>query len=234
MESKLKTIYKATWEKLQGRWTKAVLACVAFTFVAFIIVFLIISACIGGKEGAGVQEMQKTIGVDDMRLYDMVQGDIIFGYIISAILILPFIYGLARFFLNYYDEEKATISMILSPMFSVRIWSAMILRYGTIFLYSLLLIVPGVMKSYSYALADYLLAEDQSYSGLEAMKESERLMKGHRWELFKLDLLLMPCFILSHFTFGILNLWIVPFVHTMHICFYRNVLMGMDEEEIGA
>lgn len=232
MKVSISTIYKATWQKLQGRWTRAVVACLVYTLASFLITFLIASACIGYIEGLGAREAMDMLMADDVRLDELVETYCVLAYLITGVLIVPMTYGVARFFLNYYDEEKATISMFFSPMLSGRIWSAMILRYGAIFLYTLLLIVPGVMKLYSYALTDYLLAEDQSMTGLEAMRESERLMKGHRWELFKLDLLLIPCFILSGFTFDILDLWLVPYYHTMQVCFYRNVLMGMDEEEI--
>jgi len=57
-----------------------------------------------------------------------------------------------------------------------------------IFLWSLLLIVPGIMAALSYALTFFLMADRPGLKGMEALKESERLMKGNRWKLFCLFL----------------------------------------------
>lgn len=99
-----------------------------------------------------------------------------------------------------------------------------------IFLWTLLLIIPGIVKSYSYACALYLI-EDEGLSGNEAITRSREIMNGHKWELFCLHLSYIGWLILSIFTLGILLLWITPKMETAQYMFYRHIT-GKDLEQI--
>ena len=66
-----------------------------------------------------------------------------------------------------------------------------------IFLWSLLLVVPGIIAAYRYRQAIYILIDHPEMSVLECISESKRLMKGHKWELFVLDLSFIGWMILS-------------------------------------
>lgn len=57
-----------------------------------------------------------------------------------------------------------------------------------IFLWALLLVIPGFIAFYRYRMAIYLLLEHPEMSAMECINESKKLMKGHKWELFVLDL----------------------------------------------
>ncbi len=57
-----------------------------------------------------------------------------------------------------------------------------------LFLWSLLLLIPGIVKSYSYAMAPYILAENPGMSANESITASRRMMDGHKWQLFDLHL----------------------------------------------
>lgn len=70
-------------------------------------------------------------------------------------------------------------------------------------------IVGGVIKHYSYAMTEYILAENPQASGKEAIALSRRMMHGHKWELFCLDLSFLGWDILSVFTFGLLQFFYV-------------------------
>lgn len=92
--------------------------------------------------------------------------------------------------------------------------AAQLLRKIFIALWSLLLVVPGVMKAYSYCLVPYILADRTDVSAKEALVMSETMMMGKRMEMFMLDLSFLGWFILSGMTGGILGFFYVnPYVH---------------------
>lgn len=91
------------------------------------------------------------------------------------------------------------------------------------FLWALLLLVPGIMASYSYAMAEYLMAENPDISIGDAMEESKRMMYGHRWELFVLQLSFIGWEILGCLTLGIGLLFVTPYVHATEAAFFLNL-----------
>lgn len=91
-----------------------------------------------------------------------------------------------------------------------------------VFLWTLLLVIPGFMKAYSYSMTNYLLVVDE-LSGTESITRSKQLMHGHRMQLFMLDLSYIPQYLLGIFTLGILWLWIVPKHNTARILFFQHL-----------
>lgn len=91
------------------------------------------------------------------------------------------------------------------------------------FLWSLLFIIPGIVKSYSYMMAPYIIAEDPSIGALEAISRSEKMMRGHKMEAFILSLSFIGWILLTVFTFGIAGIYAVPYMNTTMINFYNEV-----------
>lgn len=90
-------------------------------------------------------------------------------------------------------------------------------------LWSLLLIIPGLIKGYAYALTPFILEENPEMSAYDAIKYSEKIMMGHKWDLFILNLSFIGWFILCCFTFGIGFLWLVPYVQLAQCEFYEDI-----------
>lgn len=84
----------------------------------------------------------------------------------------------------------------------------MFLRNLYIFLWSLLLVIPGIIKSYSYRLVPYILAEHPEMDAKEVLETSRRLMDGHKWHTFVLELSFIGWSILSAVTCGICGILI--------------------------
>lgn len=101
-----------------------------------------------------------------------------------------------------------------------------------IYLWSLLFIVPGIIASFRYALVYFVIAENPDMSASEALAESGRLMKGHKWELFVLMLSFILWGLLSLVTFGIATIWIYPYQTVTYAAFYRKLKGSPIEEEI--
>lgn len=79
-------------------------------------------------------------------------------------------------------------------------------------LWSLLFIIPGIVKSYEYKMIPYLLAENPKMSAEEAFARSREMMKGNKWDTFVLDLSFIGWMVLSIFTCGILSvLYVNPY-----------------------
>lgn len=97
------------------------------------------------------------------------------------------------------------------------------------FLWSLLFIIPGIVKSYSYAMTPYILLDRPELSATDAIKESEKMMNGHKMELFILDLSFIGWILLSMLTCGILVLYVEPYMMATKSAFYLE-LKGPDPE----
>ncbi|MBQ9748911.1 MAG: DUF975 family protein [Clostridia bacterium] len=98
-----------------------------------------------------------------------------------------------------------------------------ILQNVFIALWTLLLVIPGIVKSYSYALTYYLINDNPNLSANDAITESRKMMDGHKLDLFVLDLSFIGWYFLSAFTFGILLIYVVPYHHAAKASFYEDL-----------
>ena len=96
-----------------------------------------------------------------------------------------------------------------------------------IFLWSLLFIIPGIIKTYAYSMAYYVMMDHPDYDWRRSLQESEQLMKGHKWELFILDLSFIGWLIVGSFCLGIGTLWVTAYMSAARAQFYQE-LIGYD------
>lgn len=87
----------------------------------------------------------------------------------------------------------------------------------------LLLIVPGIIYIYTYAMVPFVFAENPNITYREAMSISKELMRGHRFELFMLQLSFILWLIGSAITFGILNVYVIPYQLMTMAYFYQDL-----------
>lgn len=107
---------------------------------------------------------------------------------------------------------------------------ALFLRRLYIALWTLLFIIPGIIKSYSYFLIPYLLAEHPEMSRKEAFNLSRQLMRGNKWRAFVLDLSFLGWDFLSIFTFGLLQIFYVrPYKEATYAELYRALTASAEE-----
>ena len=98
-----------------------------------------------------------------------------------------------------------------------------LLRGLYVFLWSLLFIVPGIVAGYSYAMTDYILAENPNLTASQAIEQSKTMMYGNRWRLFCLQFSFIGWDILATLAFGIGHLWLTPYKQAATAAFYREV-----------
>lgn len=142
--------------------------------------------------------------------------------------------GSAKYHLNLIDQKEATFSDLFSQ-FS-RFGSALVMNLLTgifILLWTFLLVIPGIIASYSYSMAPYIMLEDPNCGGYEAIRRSKQLMKGHKGDLFLLDLSFIGWSLLCILTLGIGSLWLVPYMNTARASFYRDITHPQPESQQG-
>ena len=97
-------------------------------------------------------------------------------------------------------------------------------------LWSLLLIIPGIVAAYRYSMAFYILNDNPEMSAKAALDESKRMMAGYKGKLFCLQLSFIGWGFLCLFTLGIGYLWLTPYIQTSMAYFYQNLKEARMEE----
>lgn len=95
-------------------------------------------------------------------------------------------------------------------------WSAFKVNFLTglfTFLWSLLFVIPGIVKGISYSMSMYILAENKGKSALECIHESQQMTYGHKADLFVLYLSFLGWCLLGSITFGLAYIWVVPYMN---------------------
>ena len=98
------------------------------------------------------------------------------------------------------------------------------LRALLVCLWALLFFIPGICASYSYRMAFYLLADNPDWSPAKALKESKKLMYGHRWRLACMDFSFIGWFLLVVVTWGLAGLFVMPYFAAANAAFYEDLL----------
>lgn len=146
--------------------------------------------------------------------------------LVLFILALPLTWGFQTLFLGAVRGGEATAKDMFEgynkELFS-RVLTTTLLYYVYVFLWSLLLLIPGCIKSYSYAMTPYILKDNPEMKNNAAIEESMRMMDGHKLELFLLDLSFIGWAILSILTCGIGFLWLVPYMNMARVNFYEDL-----------
>ena len=146
--------------------------------------------------------------------------------LVLFILALPLTWGFQTLFLGAVRGGEATAKDMFEgynkELFS-RVLTTTLLYYVYVFLWSLLLLIPGCIKSYSYAMTPYILKDNPEMKNNAAIEESMRMMDGHKLELFLLDLSFIGWVILSILTCGIGLLWLIPYINMAHVNFYEDL-----------
>lgn len=143
-------------------------------------------------------------------------------------------YGYAIVMLNVFRGDEVNIGGLFDGFSDFgRIVGTKLLQAIYTFLWTLLLVVPGIVKSYSYAMTDYILKDYPELSNNAAIEKSMAMMDGYKMKLFLLDLSFIGWAILCIFTFGIGLLFLKPYMQVAHAAFYEDLKAQLMEEEMG-
>ena len=103
------------------------------------------------------------------------------------------------------------------------VFIAGLLQMVFLLLWTLLFWIPGIVKSYSYAMTYYIQIDNPNLTGNDAITESRKMMNGHKMQLFLLDLSFIGWYFLTALTFGILILYVAPYHQAARANFYENL-----------
>lgn len=213
-----KELRRIARENLSGNWGNAVLA-------AFLAALL--GGLIAGGSGFEVElDAEVTAQLPEIvKTYFLyaagIGGTLNFVHLILGGVIRQ---GYAVYLLKQYDRQSPETRDLFSQFdrfgdgFCLKLLQSLF-----VILWSLLLIIPGIVKAYSYAMAPYIMAENPNMTAREALNASTELMDGHKMELAFLELSFIGWGILNIFTLGIGSLWLTPYMNAAHTAFYRNL-----------
>lgn len=146
------------------------------------------------------------------------------GPILQALISGPLLLGVSIFSLAIARKQEAKITQLFEGFQDfLRTLIAYLLMGLYIFLWTLLLIVPGVIAALAYSQTFFILAEDRSISASDALRKSKAMMMGHKKKLFYLFCRFIGWFLLSIATLGIGFLWSFPYFYTTMAKFYDEV-----------
>ena len=164
------------------------------------------------------------IALLSMILYGIIVG-VLSSIAIGGLFIGVFTAGYVAVFMALIRAQKADIGTLFSGCTSnfANNFIAGLLQSIFIALWSLLLVIPGLVKAYSYSMTFYILNDNPGMSGKDAITESRKMMAGHKWELFMLHLSFLGWMLLSCLTFGILLLYVAPYMSAAEAAFYEKL-----------
>ena len=138
----------------------------------------------------------------------------------------PFQIGLNSYELGALRKEEqntGTLFKGFSKLFGKSV-GLFFLEVLYLFLWMMLFWIPGIIKSYSYSMAFFILKDNPDIGPDEAITRSRKLMKGHKWELFVLELSFIGWILLSIITCGIVAIFFVgPWMSLARAKFYESI-----------
>ncbi len=157
---------------------------------------------------------------------ELILGNIpVLGSLAVSVVITPaFALGIYKVFIRLGDGIEPQLTDVFSGFEDF--WSAFKVSFLTglfTFLWMLLLIIPGIIKAYSYSMAYFILAENPGMSARECISRSKKMMDGHKMEFFILSLSFIGWMLLGAVTLGIAYLWIMPYMQMTMVNFYNRI-----------
>ena len=235
-------IRRTTRQALKGNWFIAIVA----TFVASMLGGLSIGSNAVSFE-VSLPPVEDFTGVADPDTLEMILNmySIILafaGVMAIVVTILNIVYlavgsavsvGYSQFNIDIIDGKKPRLESLFESFgrWGTAIISRILIGIFTT-LWSLLLIIPGIIASFSYAMTPFVIAENPGMSANEAITESKILMQGNKWKLFCLELSFFGLYILAAFTLGIALIWIIPYHQAAYAAFYRDIRPRRTHEPI--
>lgn len=218
-----KELRTKAWESLKGKYWIA--------FAASLITGILASIASGASTLAtnlikipatvDVTKLDSVMQTGAVVIASIAAGVSILGLIWSIFVSIPVSIGSCNFFIKNTDSKPA-ISEIFSGFKTkyMRNIGTMILVTIKTFLWTLLFIVPGIIKSFEYAIIPYILADNSEITYKEAFAKAKEMMTGNKWRLFKLEFSFIGWALLCIPTFGIGVFFLAPYMEAAMAEFY--------------
>ena len=157
----------------------------------------------------------------------IVQGSAETYPFINLILLLisgPLSLGITKFTINISRNQEARIEQLFEGFSNFGTSTgAYLLTVLFTLLWTLLLIIPGIIAALSYSMTFYIIADDDSIGAMDAIDKSKKMMYGHKWKYFRLLLRIFGLSLLCILTLGIGFLWLFPYAQVSTAKFYEDI-----------
>lgn len=198
-------LLRSARESLTGRWGLAI--------GTFLVYEIIIGSLQGGYR---------------YRISDDVDPGFSFAYSIGSIIFLlvagPMALGVSIFSLNLARNVEARFEQIFDGFKNFKTsFIAYLLTVLFILLWTLLLIIPGIIAALSYSMTFFIIADNESIEPMEAIDKSKKMMYGYKLQLFYLCLRFFGLALLCILTLGIGFLWLIPYMYVTTAKFYDDI-----------
>ena len=218
-----KELRAKAWESLKGKYWMA--------FVVVLVTGLIGS--IGNGFVSFGQNLAEVLGMVDASEMDstmalgalVLNGAVIVTSIIGSLFCIfvtnAITVGVSNYFIKNTDS-KPTFADAFSGFkvkYGRNIGTLLLVGIKTV-LWTLLFIIPGIIKSFEYAIIPYILADEPEISSKDAFKKAKQMMNGNKWRLFKLEFSFIGWTLLCVLTLGIGTLFLIPYVNAATAEFY--------------
>lgn len=224
-------------------WTRAELkirakAAVKMYYWKMVLVALILSMIGGGASGVGSRSANdNSAGSGASSMFEginmqvaMIAVIIVLVVVVIALALSVFVFNVlevgCRGFFSRSMTEDPELGLIADG-FTQNYWNCVktqFLKSLFIGLWSLLFVIPGVIKAYEYRMVPYLLAEHPEMSSGEIFARSKEMMQGNKWDTFVLDISFVGWVLLSGITLGILYIfWVGPYIAATDAALYHRI-----------
>lgn len=207
---------------LKGNWPQGVLATLVLMLIAMVCTTPYI---IWGVKNAGASPAPGDIQAAMAYMGEMYRN-LFVVYVLIFLIVGPLVVGIVNAFkeLLFSGDGRlvANSCRIGYGAYWRHVWGYL-LKNIFVFLWSLLLVIPGIIKSLSYAMTNYILVDHPEFSAGQAINLSKDMMYGHKFDLFYLYLSFIGWTLLCILTLGIGMLWLYPYIETAQASFYRDV-----------
>ena len=208
-------------EAMRGRKPSIYLVTFVYCIIAYVISMLAERILLPGFDISYVTDP------DTLAYYFLYNSPSVFAQLLSILLqIMSYIIGvgLTIVCLRASRRMQAGIGDLFDGfgLFFKLIWLSIVSGFFT-FLWSLLLVVPGIIAAYRYSMAVYILLDNPEYSAMECIRQSKQLMDGHKLDLFVLQLSFIGWYILTAIPF--VSIYVTPYTEVTTANFY-NALIG--------
>lgn len=202
---------------LKGQWLKVILVTLIYFAVAKLLLVIIDIA------------LALIFNLDDNSLVINILNSVI------PYLLMPFYVGFMWFYLALIRSGNPNKSSIFDTFKNKNIYFKILVgylgQYIFILLWSLLLFIPGIIKSIAYSQMFYLMKDYPEMTVGETLKESQKRMKGLKGKYFMMMVSFIGWGILAVLTFGIGLLWLLPYIEATRASFYQELVCQKQKKE---
>lgn len=221
---KIKTFKKKAKQQLKGQWGRSALFTLLFGAIYYVIPLMI--------------EINLSGGFENWISTDAANGATASTFVITLVLLPLYIGYLWTFLSVIRTGEKIKFSGLFQAFSEISMYLKILGTYLVMmvymFLWFLLLIIPGVIKAFAYSQTYFVLKDNPDIRINAAITKSRKLMHGYKWKYFLLQLSFIGWIILSLITLGIGFIWLSPYLSASNAAFYNELVKKQSGDEVAA